>query len=374
MFRSVIVGTGAIANAHAEAIAATPGIELVGVVDLSAERAQEFAARHGSPAVFGSLAEALALAPDAASIDAPPVDAAPIHYVHICTPPGSHVDLAIEAQRGGAVPIVEKPPALSLEDFDRLLASEAETGVPVVGLFQHRFGSAAVGLRGLLAEGALGRPLVAVAETLWYRDDDYFAVPWRGTWGVEGGGPTMGHGIHQFDLLLSILGPWASVRAVAVRQNRPTETEDVSSAIVTFENGAVATILNSIVSPRETSRLRFDFEHATAELEHLYGYDSTHWTFTPARGSEELAEAWTARAGSTPSGHTAQLAAVLAARESGERPPVTTADARRTLELSAAIYASAFTDSTIAAGEIVPGHPFYTSMQGTGAPWAAVTA
>ncbi|GMA27899.1 Gfo/Idh/MocA family protein [Arenivirga flava] len=321
MVRSVIVGTGAIAHAHAKAVAETDGIELAGVVDLSAERAAAFAEQWGDPAVFGSLTEALALRPDAARIDAAPIDAAPIDYVHICTPPGSHVDLAIEAQRAGAVPIVEKPPALSLEDFDRLLASEAETGVPVVGLFQHRFGSAAVGLRRLLAEGALGRPLVAVAETLWYRGDDYFAVPWRGTWGVEGGGPTMGHGIHQFDLLLSVLGPWSSVKAVAVRQNRPTETEDVSSAIVTFENGAVATILNSIVSPRETSRLRFDFEHATAELEHLYGYDSTHWRFTPARGSEALAERWTAEAGSIPSGHTAQLAAVLAARAAGSARP-----------------------------------------------------
>ena len=69
----------------------------------------------------------------------------------------------------------------------------------------------------------------------------------------------------------------------------------------------------------------------------------------------------------------AELAA-FAARAAGERPPVTTADARRTLELSAAIYASAFTDRTVRAGEIGPGDPFYASMQGSGAPWAAVPA
>ncbi|MGO7984043.1 Gfo/Idh/MocA family oxidoreductase, partial [Rhizobium johnstonii] len=83
----------------------------------------------------------------------------------------------------------------------------------------------------------------ATCETLWYRDNDYFAVPWRGRWEVEGGGPTMGHGIHQFDLMLSILGPWAEVSAMAARQSRPTDTEDVSIAIARFDNGALATVV-----------------------------------------------------------------------------------------------------------------------------------
>ena len=41
----------------------------------------------------------------------------------------------------------------------------------------------------------------------------------------------MGHGIHQMDLLLSILGDWTEVVAVAARQARPTITEDLSAAI-----------------------------------------------------------------------------------------------------------------------------------------------
>src|SRR5699024_1693905 len=112
----------------------------------------------------------------------------------------------------------------------------------------------------------------------------YFMVPWRGNWEVEGGGPTLGHGIHQIDLLLSILGPWRSVIAVADRRARPTETEDVSAAIVTFDNGAIATIVNSLVAPRETTFLRFDFTAATVELEHLYGYGDDDWRITAAPG------------------------------------------------------------------------------------------
>jgi hypothetical protein len=40
------------------------------------------------------------------------------------------------------------------------------------------------------------------------------------------------------------------------------------------------------------------------------------------------------------------------------------------MELIAAIYASAFTGERIARGTITPGHPFYPSMEGTGAPWS----
>ena len=47
----------------------------------------------------------------------------------------------------------------------------------------------------------------------------------------EGGGPTLGHGIHQIDLLLHLLGPWQTINATAVRLARPVEFEDVSMAI-----------------------------------------------------------------------------------------------------------------------------------------------
>ncbi|MBB5803743.1 putative dehydrogenase [Saccharothrix ecbatanensis] len=354
-YTCAIVGTGAIAAAHAEAVVQSAGrARLVGAVDVQPDRAAAFGAAWDVPA-YASLTELLeAQRPD---------------LVHLCTPPGSHLALALECLAAGASPVVEKPPVLSLAEFDRLRAAEAEAGVPVATVFQHRFGSGAVRLRRLLAEGVLGRPLVASAHTLWFRDDDYFAVPWRGKWELEGGGPTMGHGIHQFDLLLSILGQWTSVTAVAARQARPTDTEDVSAALVRFESGALATVVNSVISPRQTSQLRFDFERATVELEHLYGYSDADWTLTAAPGTPDVLSAWESGPADTPSGHTAQFTAVLDALDAGRRPPVSTADTRVTMEFVAAVYASAFTGKTIEQGEITEGHPFYDSMAGSGVPW-----
>lgn len=355
--RSGIVGTGGIAHAHAEAIEALADrMTLVAVADIDAERAASFARRHGGAAVF---TDARAL-----------LDGGEVDIVHICTPPQTHAELAILAMRAGVIALVEKPTALSLAEMDEIAGVEAETGVPTLTVFQHRFGPAARQLRHLVGTGVLGRPLVSTCETLWHRDDDYFAVPWRGRWSVEGGGPTMGHGIHQFDVMLSVFGPWTEVTAVAERMLRPTDTEDVSAAVVRFANGAVGTVVNSLVSPRESSRLRFDFEHATVEVEHVYGYRTEDWRFTPAAGHEGLRALWEQMPASTgASSHRDQFVAIADALCAGEAPAVSLSDARQTLELAAATYASAFRGAPVRAGQIDRDDPFMTSMSGGAVPW-----
>jgi predicted dehydrogenase len=359
-YRVAIIGTGGIAHAHAEALTElSDRAQLVAVADVDRTRAAAFADRFSVPRIFSDPKDLL--------------ESDAYDLVHICTPPQTHAPLASLAMQAGVTALVEKPTALSLREMDRLAAVQEQTGSRVLTVFQHRYGAAAVRLRRLAASGALGRPLVATCETLWYRPDEYFDVPWRGRWDVEGGGPTMGHGIHQFDLMLSVLGPWSRITALADRQSRPTDTEDVSVAAVRFEGGALATVVNSLLSPRETSRLRFDFEYATVELEHLYGYREEDWRFTPAPGHEELAALWSD--GHEPditSGHRVQIEAVFDAWDTGQEPGVSLSEARRTLEFAAATYASAFRGVPVAAGELTGDDPFTLSMDGGAVPWEPV--
>jgi predicted dehydrogenase len=302
--------------------------------------------------------------------------------VHLCTPPATHYPLALGCLRAGVSVLVEKPPTISLREFDGLAAAQGAAngssggGAPwFATVFQHRFGSGQRRLKALAASGALGRPLVAICHTTWFRDQAYFDVPWRGRWDTEGGGPTMGHGIHQMDMLLDVLGDWTEVSALARTQARTMPTEDVSLAHVTFASGAVASVVNSVLSPREESYLRFDFERATVEVTHLYGYGDDDWRVTPAPGCrDEVLDAWQQGAlnhgeHGTRSGHAAQFAQVLAALESGRRPPVGPAEARRTMALVAGIYASAFTGRPVTAEELAPGTPFYGQMNGGNRAW-----
>ncbi|MBO0776032.1 MAG: Gfo/Idh/MocA family oxidoreductase [Actinobacteria bacterium] len=362
--RIAIVGTGNIARIHLAALRCLDGqAEVTACTDIDAARLADFCAEHGVSRQCADLTGLLQQAqPD---------------LVHLCTPPALHYEQALGCLRAGVSVLTEKPPALSLRELDALgeaagcqrAAPDAAGGPWLATVFQHRFGSGARRLRTLASAGVLGRPLLAVCHTTWFRDQAYFEAPWRGRWASEGGGPTMGHGIHQLDLLVSVLGEWAEVSAVARQQARRMETEDLSLAHVTFASGAAASVVNSVLSPREESYLRFDFERATVEVTHLYGYRDEDWQVTPAPGQQDVLAAWQAGEAGTPSGHRAQFTEVLRCLRAGTPPPVTVPESRRTLALTAGIYASAFTRRPVRPEDLGPGSPFYSRMDGDGARW-----
>jgi predicted dehydrogenase len=393
-----VVGTGNIARLHVEALRDLDARVVAGI-DVDPDRVADFCARHGVPHAGTDLTRMLAeVRPD---------------LVHVCTPPGAHLEPALAALAGGASVLLEKPPTLNLRDLDALDAAQGPRerserqhhgpgagpasgeersdggeagpqrprgprerserqhhGPWVATVFQHRFGSGVTRLRSMLDTGQLGRPLVAVCHTTWFRPQEYFDVPWRGRWETEGGGPTMGHGIHQMDLMLAVLGDWVEVSAIARRQARRVATEDVSLAHVVFANGAVASVVNSVLSPREESYLRFDFERATVEVTHLYGYGDDDWRITPAPGHEtDVLTAWKAGDRGRPSGHRAQFAEVLRALRDGRPPPVDITQTRRTMRLVAGIYAAASTRCPVTPAELDAGSPFYQRMCGSDPLW-----
>lgn len=342
--RCAIVGTGSIANSHAKAIAAYPGASVVAVTDLDRGSAERFAASWEVPAVYDTLDELLAAEhPD---------------VVHVCTPPIAHAAQSIAALEAGAHVIVEKPPAPSLDELDAMRAAATAADRQLAVVFQQRTGTAAAHVRQLLSSGALGRPLVATCETLWYRDADYFAIPWRGKWETEGGGTTLGHGIHQLDLLAFLLGDWASVQGRLWRLDRETQTEDVSTATITFAGGAVAQVISSAVSPRETSSIRIDTQKATITVEHLYGHGHENWRVTPAPHiSSDEVSSWDLPAVEERSDHGPLLRDVFDALLSGSPLPPTADEPARSFEIVAAIYASAAADGAVVTPTDLAAHP-----------------
>jgi predicted dehydrogenase len=365
--RTAVVGTGGIATGcHLPAIADhADRAQLVAAVDVDPGRLAAF--REAAESRGEDLGEVTGYTDLDAMLQAERPD-----LVIIGTPPGLHRDQTITALNAGAWVWCEKPLCLSLAEFDAIAAAEREGGPYAAAVAQHRYGSGAVHARALLTSGELGRPHVAHCQTTWYRDTAYFEVPWRGRWSTEGGGPTMGHGIHQTDLLLHLLGDWTEVRAMAARLVHDIESEDVATALVRFANGAVATVVNSVLSPDEVSRIRIDCDDATLELTHLYGHRNEDWRYTPRPGldDEPRVKRWRTPAKDIPSSHTAQLDGVLTAFREGTRPPGSGADARRTLEFNAALYKAAFTGRPVQAGEITEGDPYHAAMHGSHPDWA----
>lgn len=354
-YRAVLAGTGSIADAHVRAIEATRGrVTLVGAADLDAGRVAAFGARYHVADTFTDYAQMLrAVKPD---------------LVLIATPPAEHAAMSIAAMEAGAWVLCEKPFCGSLAELDAIEAAEQRTGRYTACVFQMRFASSTTHLRDLADAGQLGRPLVAVCNTLWYRDPTYYAAPWRSTWASAFGGSTMCLGIHAMDHLLHLLGDWREVTAISATLDRAIEVEDISMALVTFANGARASIVNSALSPRQETYIRLDYQKATVELTHLYSYDRNNWKFTlaPAAQDEGLLQALQSFPPDVGSTHGAQLNALVANMDAQTRPLTSGPEARRTLDLLSAIYKSAFTGTIVRAGTIRPGDAFYHAAHGQG--------
>ncbi|HUG11607.1 MAG TPA: Gfo/Idh/MocA family oxidoreductase [Opitutaceae bacterium] len=357
IYRAALVGTGGIGEAHVRAVEATQGrVILDAAVDIDLDRVAGFSKRNEIKHVFTEYDVMLReVRPD---------------IVLIATPPSQHAQMSITAMEAGAWVFCEKPLCGSLAELDLIQQAEQRTGCYTACVFQMRFASSMSHLRRMVDSGQLGRPLVGVCNTLWYRDAAYYNVPWRGRWETELGGPTMGLGIHAMDQFLYLFGEWKDVRAVAATLDREIEVEDVSMAIVQFANGALGSIVNSALSPRQETYLRLDYQHATVELKHLYGYTRDNWLLTPMLPGQDdnLLQTWQSAPPDVGSTHGAQLNALVLDRDANRRPLTSGDEARRTVELLTAIYKSAFTGEVVEQGSIKPGDSFYNALHGNRAP------
>lgn len=349
--RAVLVGTGSIAEKHAQAFAAlSDRVTLAAAVNRGEEALHAFADRHAIPHRSTDLHATLKdIQPD---------------LVMICSPPGTHADIIDASLDAGAWVLCEKPLCRSLAEFDRVAAAEQRTGHPVSTVFQWRFGSVAQHLKQMVDTGALGRTLTGLCQTLWYRDASYYAVAWRGEWSSEGGGTSVGHGIHLMDLLLWLKPDWESITAHIATLDRQTQVETVALGMLRFADGTLMSLSNSALSPRQETALRLDFQRGTAEIRSLYQYSNAdfHLTLTPDADPE--LEKWRSLPEEVPNDFVPQLRAVLDALDAQNTPPVHGDEARRILEFLACFYKSAFTGQTVRRGDVTPDDPFYHAMNG----------
>jgi len=355
-----LVGTGGIAGHHVKPGANPDAVQFendeagyVAVVDVDGARAAAFATKFGIDGVYTDMDEMLAKVKP--------------HIVDIATPPAFHTPLSIKAMEAGAWVMCEKPLCSSLKDLDAIQAAEARTGNYGSSVFQFRFGGATQHIKDVVEKQVAGRMMLGTCHTTWYRDHNYYAKDWRGTWKSELGGPTMGHGIHAMDTFLWTMGDWQEVRAMCATIDRDIEVEDTSSASVLFSNGAIGNILNSILCPQEETRIRYDMQNGSIWTEgasYELGNDKWHFKMLDSV-DEETKKLFSTIPTDTPTVHGVQLKAMIEDFGAGRRPLVSGVEARRTIEFVTSLYKSAATGLPVVRGSIVPGDPFFEHVGGT---------
>lgn len=137
-----VVGIGFIGKAHVEALRRI-GVNVVGVVGSSPDRAREIAESEDLPRVYDSV-EAMAMDP---SIDA----------IHIASPNNVHFPQAMTVLNAGKHVICEKPLAVTSQHSAQLVSAAADAGVVNAVCFNLRFYAGVLESRAMVSDGGLGK-------------------------------------------------------------------------------------------------------------------------------------------------------------------------------------------------------------------------
>ena len=335
-----LLGTGLIAPFHAKAIRASNLARLVGATDLDAARLAKFVAEFKCKA-YANLDEMLR--------------DPQVHVVCILTPNHLHVEAALKAARAGKHVLVEKPPAMSLREMDKMQKVCASAGVKIGVVLQCRTRRAVQAIRKAILEGRFGRILHADTYMKWIRPIDYYTSDgWR-TQRRSGAGVTIQQAFHYIDLLQYFVGPVKRVQAHMTNLAHPNiPVEDTTLAFVTYQNGAQGVVqASTALWPGTDIRIEVNGEFGTAIM---VGERIDTWKFKDERqedeeirhyGSAAVATGATGAAALGFHDHQAVIEDMAAAIASGGEPMITLASVRPTLEWALAMYLSAKQDAAV---------------------------
>ena len=220
--RMAVIGVGHLGQHHARILAGLPDVDLVGVVDANPDQARTIADRLGTTPYDH-------FEPLLGQVDA----------VSVVTPTIFHHQVAAEFLQHGIPVLVEKPICRTVAEANDLIDLAEKVGVPLQVGHIERFNPA--------FEDLSRRPIVPKFVE------------------AERHGPFTGRSIdigavldlmiHDLDLLLALIGgPVRNVSAVGAAIFGGHE--DMVNARLEFENGCIAHVTASRISPKPKRRLR----------------------------------------------------------------------------------------------------------------------
>lgn len=340
MINVAVIGAGAISSLHIEGYLAFPDrCRIVSVVDIDRARAEQQIARYGlGAAAVGDVGQV--------------VSGQGVDVASVCTPPGTHAEIAARLLDAGIHTLCEKPMAPSLQECDAMLTAAQRSGTVLSVVAQNRFTTPMTRLKQVLDSGLAGRVLHAEVDSLWWRGASYYDLWWRGTWQSEGGGCTLNHAVHHIDALQWMVGLPAEVQAMFANvAHENAEVEDLSLAIMRFGSGALGQLTSSVVHHGQDQRLVFQTERARLAMPWAVYASTQKANGFPDRDEvteRELTEFYEHLPEVRYEGHTGQIDNLLAAIETGsEEVLIDGRQGRGTLELITAIYKSAITGARV---------------------------
>ena len=242
-----IVGAGNISNFHIKGYLQNPNVELYALCDINEKTLMEQGRKYGIERLYTDEGKMLA--------ELPEIDA-----VSVCTWNSAHAPATIAALDAGKHVLCEKPMAMNADEAKAMIEASKRNNKKLMVGFVRRYGNDAEVARDFIDAGSLGD--VYYAKAVYLRRN---GCPggWFGDKSRSGGGPLIDLGVHVIDLVRYLMGRPAPVSAYGAtfsgmgkRKNlkdrvdydvrghgaAPMDVEDMATALVRFDNGAVLSV------------------------------------------------------------------------------------------------------------------------------------
>lgn len=232
--RIAFIGAGIMGRHHLAVAERNPEIEIAGVAEFNPETRETLAAK-GIPTFVDHKHMLAAVKPDG---------------VVISTPNAYHAPAAIDCVEAGAVPLIEKPVADTLDAGLRLRDALKGTDLPALVGHHRRHNPIIAAAAAHVQAGGLGRVLALNGMWLRRKPDEYYKEAWK-TDPALGGGTLLINAIHDVDSLRAICGEIDTVQAMTSSASRGLAVEDTAAVLLRFESGALGTfvISDNVVAP-----------------------------------------------------------------------------------------------------------------------------
>jgi predicted dehydrogenase len=220
--RVAVIGVGALGRHHARILAALPGVDLVGIVDINESRAREIGALVNAQ-WFSSAADVLG------HVDA----------VTVAVPTESHLSVALPFLERGVGVLVEKPLARNAFEAQKMIDAAAASGAVFGVGHTERYNPAVAAVRPLL-----DHPRFIEVHRLGTFPDRSLDID-----------VVFDLMIHDLDVVLSIV-PSDVVAVEAVGVSVLTRKPDIANARLKFASGCIANITASRISKDRVRKIR----------------------------------------------------------------------------------------------------------------------
>ena len=166
-----------------------------------------------------------------------------VEIVDICTPPGTHFEIASEAAAAGKAVICEKPLAVTYAEAAAAASAVKKAHVLSAVGFNYRRLPAVSLMKRMIDEGAVGT--IRLVRASWLSDEFVDpAIPFDWRFDRSMGATTISDlGSHLIDMTTWMAGPISeasgqSATFVPTRSGREVTVDEASSALVRFASGA----------------------------------------------------------------------------------------------------------------------------------------